>query len=1593
MKLKAEAIRDGTSQRSRSLRALDPDYVSVDERTLADWIRWAQTVAKHLTYFDEHNQADGDWSAFFAGEPEAMAAAMASLETDLAASAAARQTPKSTIFAEILQRMAQPHLALFLTFLHLLRYPQTQFKALTQRRLDFYYRQILQLAEQTAIPDRAHVIFSLLPNQIEAVLAKGTRLSAGADQQGTDLHYALDTDLYLTQAQVASVKTLSVETIYINLQYIHLADHQTSEAFENMLRWAVGNPNQGDPLPIFPPSDPLAQDSTGKGRATFAAIMALFEEIQDYTLEQVTTARQQYILEQLCFVTLDEFKFCLDVHTREVGIQQGNTDIQPPTDLEWQQVYRLIEKAYRKRMNRNRRDRLKQEHHSENYQDSEAAFLGLWRYALGNPDAGDLLPPFLEQREANLADLWDALDGVNSEDAARYIQDQLWLSIADFRKIMDIQDRLSVDRDHSEWDEVYRWLERAQTRKRAFTYPDLGRTEIKAIAATAVAETEPDQPLTLPRFHPFIAQPLETDWVQALGVAIAAPVLHLQEGYREIVLTLACQANTFKRDLLQELLKKGERPFAVTISSDKGWLPLPPQQVQFDVGDFFLESRLRAYRQVDLAIIYDIPDGAFSAQENEGQYLHFPNGSLTQIDAVLSPTRVQLTTIGWVGLREAVAHYAALEWGGNGVQRNNFALSDDRKEIQAIGRPSAGAYRFKASDVDDFIVWSDGVIYQITEFAGTTRVGVRSWGYRPGTGQVWHYDRIAFSTAPTHRFSNLTVLGIALTSAADTKARFTAQDRGTLFVGVNDDLYQLEGLMSGREARVIPLGRIERKLQPDDATVPTRDRQIEQYSGSGIYPNSLQFKFVLDATQPAITAPLGGDDLMMIDTPHPMIKITLADSGKDSSGDSSYQSFKDICLEKANIQVAVQDLQGLQLRNDRTVLNPKSPFEPFDSQPMAGATLYFAHPEIVSKQLDDLSLRLEWMGLPTSLADHYYAYAHCGLSPRPPVIHNDSFKAQLDLLLNRTWYDLGARSLFNTDATESTQLSPQVTLDYDKASLSTIPAAPFAGVPAPSDSDDLWDHTRYFRLELNQPDFQHSIYPLVLNKVARAKEDDVVTNSEGERAKDQNGNDIPMQSLSVYPPYTPKLKSITLNYQASAEIHLGTAAREAAAGQLFQLHPFGYLDLQQTVNPKDPSSCYFLLPQYDHEGSLCIGLRDLQPPQQLTLLFQLVSGSGNADLTNPEIEWSYLANDRWQPFQPEDVLSDSTNGLLDSGILHVTIPAAATDRNHLLPAGLHWLRAAVSNHAMAIPDVLDIRTQVVTATFVDQNNAPEHLNRPLAANSIEALVERNPSISVVEQPYSSFGGRRRETHRMFYTRVSERLRHKNRAITRWDYERLVLEQFPQIYKVKCLTQAEQTQAPNAAQVTVVVIPNLANTAPFLPLEPKAPQYLLREIEVFLQAHTSPFVKVRVKNPRYEQIKYRVAVRFRAGYEQGYYLKQLNEELVRFLSPWAYEEQSDISFGSSIHSSAVIHFIETRPYVDYVANLKLIEQVTLATAPPSTVETNYQVNLTNLAQVQRVDSILVSAPQHIIDLITTSDYEEEVFEGIDYMIIDLDFLVT
>jgi hypothetical protein len=227
--------------------------------------------------------------------------------------------------------------------------------------------------------------------------------------------------------------------------------------------------------------------------------------------------------------------------------------------------------------------------------------------------------------------------------------------------------------------------------------------------------------------------------------------------------------------------------------------------------------------------------------------------------------------------------------------------------------------------------------------------------------------------------------------------------------------------------------------------------------------------------------------------------------------------------------------------------------------------------------------------------------------------------------------------------------------------------------------------------------------------------------------------------------------------------------------------------------------------------------------------------------------------------------------------------------------------------------------------------------------------------------------------------VSERLRHKNRAITIWDYEHLVLENFPQIYKVKCLNHTKLVEDPVTHEmeynevapgyVTVITIPDLQNRNDINPLKPYTNQNTLLEIESFLKTKISCHVNLGVRNPQFEEVRLQFDLKLLSGFDDfTFYKERLQQEITQFLTPWAFAGNATISFGGKIYKSVLIDFIEERPYVDFITNVKMFHRIDDTTPESGDLDEI-------VASTAR--SILVSAlaSKHVINEIVVTELEE------------------
>ncbi len=402
-------------------------------------------------------------------------------------------------------------------------------------------------------------------------------------------------------------------------------------------------------------------------------------------------------------------------------------------------------------------------------------------------------------------------------------------------------------------------------------------------------------------------------------------------------------------------------------------------------------------------------------------------------------------------------------------------------------------------------------------------------------------------------------------------------------------------------------------------------------------------------------------------------------------------------------------------------------------------------------------------------------------------------------------------------------------------------------------------------------------------------------------------------------PYTPLIKSLSIDYKAKADSN---------DIDIVHLYPYENTSKVEVID-QNPT----LFPFHDNDGTLFVGIDELVPGGNLSILFQLAEATAESEMDRAIINWHYLSNNNWLDLKPDfNIISDETNGLTVSGIVTIAVPDNINKiGNTIMPDHLYWIKVSTPTSAMAVAETIGIHTQAAKASARLTNlNDTNRLNTGLEEGSIGKLVEGDFSVKKVEQLYKSYGGRQPEAQGHYYVRVSEHLKHKGRAQMLLDYEKIVLEAFSEIYKVKCIShtmglsaikyQRDLEVAPGF--IIVTVIPDLTKLESGNQLGPKAPVSLLEKIGDHLRKKTSPFSRIKVMNPRYEYVDVTISVRLRKGKSHNFYQQKLKEDIVNLLAPWFLGDSEKIAFGQSVFFSDIVGFVERLAYVDFITNLVL-----------------------------------------------------------------------
>jgi len=667
----------------------------------------------------------------------------------------------------------------------------------------------------------------------------------------------------------------------------------------------------------------------------------------------------------------------------------------------------------------------------------------------------------------------------------------------------------------------------------------------------------------------------------------------------------------------------------------------------------------------------------------------------------------------------------------------------------------------------------------------------------------------------------------------------------------------------------------------------------------------------------------------------------------------SYATLMALRLHSVQLAVQVEGLRQLALENDDGALDSKKAFLPFGGQPVQGSRLFVGCDEALSKRVTRLLLNLRWQGAPNNLGSWYSGYTRqssvaagiratvswagasgSGMSSAPlTVLPANGAAVSLDPAARSSGADLfspahglhqlliGGNQLTLRIAQGQIRARPQLRLAFGSS-----PAAPRPGFITVTLLESLL-HADYSK--------------------------DAITRALGTAAP-----------RAINPPYTPKAEQLTLDYSAESDLSvLDNSSAEAFQQTEVQLHHVDAFGTRRehawlhSLRPWSGEAGAALLPQHAAAGELLIGLAPAQAGDSFSLLLQVAEGSANPEATPQALQWSVLASDAWHPIGPAEGLLDTTQHLRHSGIVAGVLPAATTTQHGLMPAGTVWLRASIAEQPSAACRLLGVHSNAAEVVFVDQGNDPARLGAPLPAGSIVKLAAPLATIKTVQQPYASFGGALAETAAAQARRASERLRHRNRAIAPWDIERLVLQDFPAVWRVKCIAHADgQAQSWQAAgHLTVVVLPRQQGLNAVDLLAPRVDLSTLENIRVNLQARCAPQAVVHVQNPRYQPLQLQFKVRLRPGFGFAFYRQVLNDALVRQLSPWAFDETTEPGFNGRIVRSALLDFVEAQPSVDFVTDFALFRQG--------------EGEDLNEVFADAPDAILVSAEQHLITELT------------------------
>ncbi|PUB17386.1 hypothetical protein DFP92_102398 [Yoonia sediminilitoris] len=666
-------------------------------------------------------------------------------------------------------------------------------------------------------------------------------------------------------------------------------------------------------------------------------------------------------------------------------------------------------------------------------------------------------------------------------------------------------------------------------------------------------------------------------------------------------------------------------------------------------------------------------------------------------------------------------------------------------------------------------------------------------------------------------------------------------------------------------------------IKPLDALTSQTVAKRKKSTAAGI---GVQLIFAPE--KPALTPPPDGSAAA------PVMNIRWNQSGRACP----ITFFERYMLDAIGITINVKGVSQVSAFSDDGLLATAQSFLPFGARPKDAATFTVSAPEIVSKPVTSIAMAIEWADLPTTpggFAGHYETYPDTVVIPEPKVqtayLAPDGWKPDREEPL----------PLFESRAHDG--------LLHDRWQVRiNIPGITFPPLPR-QDAKPLKSRNNVkpgaIRLKLQDAgDFGQAAYPLALVNAMRPRW-------------------VPgLRPRKIPPaPYIPKISKLRLDYTASATMDLAATETARPGDQVTQITPFGH----RVAFPRKIHRDFGLFPKRLGLASLYVQLTGAGSKKRLGLLFD-IADSGHQRIA-PDvvgIHWHYLTAQGWKTLPETVIFSDTTDGLTKSGVVILDLPDDADTPKGEFPDGGVWVAASTdSPHFATHPVLSQVRTNGVWAQRAvgndDHADGPRSWKFETPISGLAAPVEasrRAPPRAAESAPH-------------YLARVSERLRHRKRAVTPFDVERLVLEKFPEVWIAKCLPHLTRaTPEPCPGTTTVVITRHPPEVMTSSPEGRLFDPGTLNKVQKYLQSHGAEGVQYEVVNPAFDRIHVRAAVRFSPFLDDGAMAHKLRLYLAQVLSVWTAKDSLG-QFGWQLQEPVLRAQIAALDYVEDVTDFSVL----------------------------------------------------------------------